>query len=74
VSLLAAPIKCKEGQGIAPKSQAAGRGILRRCSANNSIIGEASAIGEVSANENKSIRLRVDASCRLLYDELGKGA
>jgi len=42
--------------------------MLRLCSANNSIIEEA------SANKNRSIRVRVDASYRLLYDELGKGA
>src|SRR6202171_6232847 len=68
VSLLAAPIKCKEGQGIAWKSPAEGARHAASLSANNSNIGEA------SANKTGSIRMRVDPSCRFLYDELGKGA
>ena len=52
--------------------------MLRPCSVNNSNIGEASAKQEQehwrASIGVASIGVRVDASYRLLYDELGKGA
>src|SRR6266851_5791384 len=76
VSLLAAPIKCKESPEIARKFTPALAQLYPEGRRMNSPrpLGKSCKHWREFRKGDGSIRRRVDASCRFLYDELGMGA